>query len=348
MGNPFSIGFGIKPEQYIPRSVQREEVINAFNNESAITPAYLILGVRGSGKTVMLDEISEKIGREWIIINLNSYSDFLASLSSKLYYHPKLKNLFVQKHFSINISGIGLSAEENAPAPDYETIIEAMLKEVSRKSLKVLIVIDEVENTEAMRRFASSFQIFIRAGLPVRLLMAGLPENILGLANERKSTFLLRTPRIIMEPLNLGMIMRSYQKTLHVSQEDAGILAKLTRGYSFAYQALGYISWGKEIHPLDKSFEDILFEYDYYLQEYSYKKIWEELSPTDKNVMRALASLGDSAKIADIRNILSMDSNKFNVYRARLKNQGLIDTSSYGVIAFSLPRFSEFVRITEM
>lgn len=344
MSNPYVIGFGMKPNQYVPRTMQREEIINAFNNDNAVNPAYLITGVRGSGKTVMLDEISDKIGHNWVVINLNSYSDLLQSLASKLYYHERLKKFFSHKKFEFSFSGLSVAVEENAPAPDYETVIEAMLKEVLKRELKVLVVIDEVTNTPEMRRFASSFQLFIRENLPIRLLMASLPENIYDLTKERRSTFLVRTPRMTMEPLNLSMIRHNYQRTLNVPQQIALQLASLTKGYSFAYQALGYVCWGRNVDPEAEEFEDILAEYDYYLQEYSYKKIWEVLSPIDRKVISAISIFGTTAKVKDIRNHLGMDSNKFTVYRSRIKNQGIIDTSSYGELSFSLPRFAEFVR----
>ncbi len=343
MANPYTIGFGVKPSQYVPRTIQREEVITAFNNDESITPAYLVEGVRGSGKTVMLDEIAEKIGKGWIVINLNSYANLLNSLASKLYYHDRLNKMFARKKYGFSFSGLSVSVEENAPTPDFETVIGSMLEDVKKKNLKVLVVIDEVDNTPEMREFASAFQILIRAGLPIRLLLAGLPENIYGLSNERRSTFLMRTPKIVMDPLNLTVIKRNYQRTLKITEQEASKLAAMTKGYSFAYQVLGHVCWGKSIDFSNDSFDEIVTEFDYYLQEYSYRKMWEVLSSMDKRVVSALAQAELPAKVKHMREILDMDSNKFTVYRTRLKNQGLIDVKSYGEISFTLPRFSEFV-----
>lgn len=56
-------------------------------------------------------------------------------------------------------------------------------------------------------------------------------------------------------------------------------MTALTKGYPFAFQVLGYLYWeNRKSH----SIEEILPEYDQYLDEYVYSKIWSELSELDK------------------------------------------------------------------
>lgn len=343
MGNPFIVTFGMKPEQYIPRIEQREQIISGFNSSPVATPAYVIIGVRGSGKTVMLSEVSGKIGSDWIVIDLSSQTDMLRSLTAQLYGEQSVHKLFVRAKFDFTFMGIGVHAEESTPAFDYQTAISMMLTELKKHNKKVLVTIDEVDNTEEMRLFASIFQILIRNDLPIFLLMAGIPENVYGLMNERRSTFLMRTPRIFMTPLNYAMIKRSYIQKLKVDDNTAEHLASMTNGYSFAYQALGHVCWGHHIDVGAESFDEIVAEYDFYLQEFSYIKIWDEMSRNDRVVARAIAADTDSGKVKDVRAAAHMGSKEFSVYRDRLKKKGLLDTSSYGEVSFQLPRFAEFV-----
>lgn len=344
MGNPFIVTFGMKPDQYIPRIEQREQIISGFNGSPTATPAYVIIGVRGSGKTVMLSEVSEKIGPDWIVVDLSSQADMLKSLTSQLYGAQSVHKLFVKAKFDFTFMGIGVHAEESVPAFDYQTAVSMMLTELKKHKKKVLVTIDEVDNAEEMRLFASVFQILIRKGLPIFLLMAGIPENVYGLMNERRSTFLMRTPRILMTPLNYSMIKRSYMRKLKVNDATAERLASMTNGYSFAYQALGHVCWGRNINIESESFDWIVAEYDFYLQEFSYVKIWDEMSRNDRIVAKAIASNSDTKKVKDARISANMNSKEFGVYRDRLKKKGLLDTSSYGEVAFLLPRFAEFVR----
>ena len=57
--NPFTLSFGMKPTQYISRVTQTDEIIESFTAEVPSGRVFMITGVRGSGKTVMLSNLSE-------------------------------------------------------------------------------------------------------------------------------------------------------------------------------------------------------------------------------------------------------------------------------------------------
>jgi hypothetical protein len=253
-----------------------------------------------------------------------------------------MHKLFLKAKLDFSVLGLGVHIEDSVPAYDYETAISMMLEEIEKQHKKVFINLDEVTGNDNIKKFTGAFQIFIRNGLPVYLAMAGIPENIYGLLDDKLSTFLYRTPRVEMTPLNLDMIRRSYMRTLKVDDQTAVQLAGLTRGYPFAYQALGYVCWGRNIEFYSDSFDDIMAEYDYYLQEFSYIKIWSVMSPTDRKLAHAVATGLHAA--AEIQNATGMDSKKYSVYRDRLKKKGLLDTAVYGEIHFALPRFDTFIK----
>ena len=114
-------------------------------------------------------------------------------------------------------------------------------------------------------------------------------------------------------------------------------MAKLTRGYSYAFQVLGYIKWEEP----KKTLEELLPLYDQYLGEYVYSKIWSELSQNDKRVVIEMSG-NKETRVTAIREKTGMTSSEFSVYRDRLKRKGLIDTSSYGRMSLTLPRFEEY------
>ena len=62
----------------------------------------------------------------------------------------------------------------------------------------------------------------------------------------------------------------------------------------------------------------------------------------DRKVVMSIAG-NEGGKTKDIAMQAAMDGNKFNQYRRRLKDHGIIDVSQYGKISFALPRFKEFV-----
>lgn len=79
-----------------------------------------------------------------------------------------------------------------------------------------------------------------------------------------------------------------------------------------------------------------------YLGEYSYLKIWYELSEKDKEILAVMAK-ENLYTIKDIREIVKLESNAFSVYRNRLIRKGLLISVSYGKLEFVLPYFKEFI-----
>ena len=57
--NPFNLMFGVLPKSYISRAEQEERVVTTFLNNS-YGSLYLVTGVRGSGKTVFITQVSKK------------------------------------------------------------------------------------------------------------------------------------------------------------------------------------------------------------------------------------------------------------------------------------------------
>lgn len=346
MNNPFTLSFGQKPLQYISRIAQTNQIIDNFKAEHPSTPIYMITGVRGSGKTVMMTSIANEIKKNdnWIVIELNPLRDMLQSLAAKLYSIPQLHDLFLKAKLDFSAFGLGVSIENASPVTDIEDVLSHMLQHINRCGKRLLITVDEAVNSDNIKIFASSFQIFVRDNLPIYLLMTGLYENIYELQNDKSLTFLYRAPKITLEPLNYTAIRKNYMDIFNISADDAEKMTLLTKGYPFAFQVLGYLYWE---YRNDKSIDDILPEYDQYLQEYVYEKIWSELSSHDRDVLTVISSCG-SDRVKDIREKLGMNSQQFSVYRDRLKRKGVINTQEYGRISVALPRFAEFVQIQSL
>ena len=73
MSNPFSLIFGKIPVEAISQPFQRNQILEAFDSEPASQQIYMITGVRGSGKTVLMTEVCEhyRSNEQWLVIELN-------------------------------------------------------------------------------------------------------------------------------------------------------------------------------------------------------------------------------------------------------------------------------------
>ena len=113
-------------------------------------------------------------------------------------------------------------------------------------------------------------------------------------------------------------------------------MAKLTRGYPFAFQILGYLKW-----EMNADIEKLLPKFDEMLTTYAYEKIWSELSALDQKVVYVIST--GTTRIMDIRDKLGMSSQLLNTYRKRLMDRGVVNGSVRGELTLALPRFEVYI-----
>lgn len=337
--NPFDISFGKRPLESIDRVSQLREITDNFTAELITHQVYMITGVRGSGKTVMMNTIANTLEaeKEWVVVRLNPDRNLTVSFGAKLAANMNCINIFRSAKINLSFFGVGVELKNAPPVTDVESVIEQMLSSLKKNRKRILVTIDEVTNNRDIREFCSFFQILVGQELPVFMLMTGLYENIYDLQNEKTLTFLYRAPKIMMEPLNIGSIASRYEKIFQISREEAVRLARLTCGYPFAFQALGYAKWN---HP--DSEEKTMEIYRQLLEEFIYEKIWTELSAKDKLIVRGIAHSEDG-KIKQINDYLNLKPNEINQYRKRLIRKGIVRSENYGYLTFTLPLFEIFV-----
>ena len=342
MSNPYSISFGIEPAILISRDAEIKTIVNTFNSDTPSSTTFIYTGIRGSGKTVTMSVLLDKLkdDKHWIIAVLNQNRDLLSALAANLFEDPFLKPLFIKADISLNL-GLNVGLEEKGPADDVEVQLKKMLKVIKKTGRKVLIAIDEAVNNKNFRIFASSYQMFLIERFPVFLIMTGLYKNIYSLQNEKTLTFLYRAPKYELGPLNMIAVSNSFKDTLSVTEEEADSLAGLTNGYPYAFQVLGYLMYENR----EKSVSEILPQYDEILWEYSYSKIWSELSRREKEVVSAIINSNDTKMSAkDIKSITGLTDSSFPTYRRRLGEGGVLSINEYGYCELALPRFKEIIR----
>lgn len=341
MANPFTLAFGKSPLENIDRPVQKNEILDAFLASPINQQIFMITGIRGSGKTVLMTDVSRRLRTEdgWTVIELNPETDMLHAFAAKLSRVEKFSETFRRAKINLSLLGLGLGLDGGPPLADDETAISRMLESVRERGERVLVTVDEVTSNENVRRFAAAFQIFIRAELPLFLLMTGLYENVDDLRNQKSLTFLYRAPRIQLQALNIPAIASRYRGLFHLEEEEAYRMARLTKGYAFAFQVLGYLTFRAE----SRRYQDVLPEYRQYLDDFVYEKLWSELSGKDREVARCIAE-SDTGSSAEIRERLGISSNSLSQYRKRLLRKGLISGEEHGKLQFVLPLFDAFVR----
>ncbi|MBO4373846.1 MAG: ATP-binding protein [Lachnospiraceae bacterium] len=337
--NPYNLVFGKEPLQVISRAAQMAEILENYDEDPALQQIYMITGIRGSGKTVFMTETARELGQgdEWIVVELNPAGKLLENLAESLASENNLARMFQNAKINLSLFGIGLEVKGSVPVSSIQVAVAKMLESIKKHGKKVLICIDEVSVTASMKEFAGAFQIFLRQDLPVFLLMTGLYENINNLQNEDNLTFLYRAPKIVLKPLNLMTISENYRCVLDIDPDNALKMAKLTKGYPFAFQVLGHFTWKN-----GRDYNKALLQVKQYLEDYVYEKLWSELSEGDKKLACAVAA-SENGRAKEIKSISGLSDNEYSVYRDRLVKRGILDGSTHGYVEFTLPMFEEYV-----
>ncbi len=344
--NPYIISFGRLPKQYISRDYLIDSIVETLESDVVEEQAFKITGIRGTGKTVTLTAIEKRIREndDWIVVDLKSNADITKDLVAELYSEVPFIAKFIDANLNLSMFGIGLNISKKSPVASLDSALKVILQEIDKKGKRVLIAIDEVRKTPETIDFIQEFQILIRQELPIYIIVAGLYEDIESVENADGLTFFLRASKYEIKPLNLNMIRDDYESTLGVSEDVATDMAKTTKGYAFAYQALGKYMWDygeKEIT------NKVLYSLDEILEEKVYRKIWSELAPNDRFFLKFIAEK-DSMSATELLSKTKKSHSEWSIPRARLKEKGIIDVEIRGMIAIKLPRFKEFIENQEL
>lgn len=353
--NPFNPSFGKVPTIFLDRNKLVHTVVDNLNDPNSPYQTTLIYGLRGVGKTSFLTDVGKAIAEkdDWIVVNLVPNQRMLASLIEGIYKRstPTLKKL-LSKIEEVKIAGVSLEigGSKKTNQEVTQVTLESVLEKLKAQGIKLLVTIDEVSSTPEIRDFASIYQVMIREEYNISLMMTGLPDQVSDLLNDKVLTFLLRSKRITLSPLNKLDVKYRYRDAFEkgnrqISEEVLNRMTLLTNGYAYAFQLLGYLIWQtQEKEITDQVIDSILDEYKEELYRNVYGKIYSSLSEIDRDFVSAMTKIDtENVAIKDIEAIMKKPHNYVSIYRRRLIDDQVIISLKRGYVSFTLPFFKEFI-----
>lgn len=360
MQNPFKPTAGATPPDLVGRAGLLDEFEYGLRQGSG-APGLLtiITGARGIGKTVMLSA-AEEIARNhgWAVISRTANPGFLAKIGDDML--RLLDELGdgppARKITAFSAAGFGLTTQlPRERVPDWRRTGEELLGLLQAKGTGLVITIDEIHAVDRaeISQLASDVQHFIRQGLPIGLIFAGLPSAVSDLLNEGVATFLRRADRINLHEAAITEVTASYRELfsrsgIDVSHAHITEAAEATEGYPFLIQLVGYYLWMEA----DKAGWTLNEENVQMAIAASQRRntlvvvesALSDISEKDRAFLDAMAEQDGASTAAQIGQAIGSKPNVVSKYRNRLIAAGLIESAGYGKVDFAIPGLRQYLR----
>lgn len=380
--NPFSPGAGSPPPELVGRDpiLQTARILLGRVKRKRPERSMLLTGLRGVGKTVLLNEI-ERIARadgyRTIAIEASEdkplgllISPYLRSLLYELDrgagVSEKVKRgLAILRSFigalSVKVDDITYGLDINpevgtADSGDLEidlpSLFIAIGEAAEHRETAIAILIDEVQyfSSKELAALIMAMHKVQQRQLPLVLLGAGLPI-LPGLAGESKSY----AERLFSFPDVGALSEADAAKALQDPAAVAGIafepdaldeIYRLTKGYPYFVQEWGYQVWNlAETSPITRELVDSATTSVIERLDRSFFRVrFDRLTPSEKKLLRAMAELGPGPhRTGDIAEALGVKVSSLGPVRAKLIWKGMIYSPAHGDVAFTVPLFDEFM-----
>jgi len=381
--NPYSPGAGSPPPELVGRdpALEQARILLGRIREKRPEKSMLLTGLRGVGKTVLLNEIeysARKSGYQTIFIEAHEDKalgplivpylrtllfdlDRMAGLSAKV-----KRGLAVLRSFINGITvtvgdvtlGLGVEPEKgSADSGDLEidlpNLFIAVGEAAEDRNSPVAILIDEIQyfSQKELGALIMAMHKVQQRQLPLLLLGAGLPI-LPGLAGEAKSYAerLFSFPDIdALSEKDAEIALKEPALAAGVSFDSAALkeIFRLTKGYPYFLQEWGYQAWNlAKTSPITlKTVQESTAIVVARLDRNFFRVRFDRLTPSEKNFLRAMAKLGPTIhRIGDIADVLNIKSSSLSPVRANLIRKGMIYSPAYGDLAFTVPLFDEFMK----
>jgi len=381
--NPFAPGAGTRPPELAGRDDLLETVRVALERtrRQRSTKSVLIVGLRGVGKTVLLDRMrddAEEAGIHTLRIEAPEGRSLPAILAPalrqsllRLSLNEQAKALAQRALRALAGFATGLKVKyqdievgvDFAPEPgladngdlelDLQALLEAAGAAAQKASTALALFLDEMQyvKEDELAALITALHRTAQRGLPVILVGAGLPQLRGRMGNAKSyAERLFDFPEV--GPLSPEEAKLAIEKPVNdegvgVTPEALELIVKETRGYPYFVQEWGKHSWdAADESPITREdVENASASAIAALDESFFRVRFDRLTPSEKRYLRAMSELGPGPhRSGDIAEALGREVTSLGPTRASLINKGMIYSPSYGDTAFTVPLFDEFMR----
>jgi hypothetical protein len=381
--NPFAPGAGTPPPELAGRDELRETARIALERACRGLPgkSMLMVGLRGVGKTVLLDRMrAEAEERGIFTVRVEAPED--RSLPAILAPELRVALLRLSKKerakdaaqralrglagfakalkFKYQDIEVGFDLEPEAGLADngdlehdLQELLESAGAAAKVAGTALVIFVDELQYVpeQQLAALITAMHRCAQRRVPVLLVGAGLPQ-LRGRMGDAKSYAerLFDFPQIGPLPAQAARLAISKpvrDAGADITDDALNIIVQETHGYPYFIQEWGKHAWeSAPASPINAG--DVQRASDIAvaaLDESFFRVRFDRLTPSEKRYLRAMAELGpDAHRSGDIAAVLKREVTSLGPTRSQLISKGMIYSPSHGDTEFTVPLFDEFMR----
>jgi hypothetical protein len=381
--NPFAPGAGTPPPELAGRDELRTTLRTALERARIGRPAKsaMLVGLRGVGKTVLLDRVredAEAAGIHTVRIEAPEGRSLPSLLAPQLRQALlRLSQIEKAKDFAVRglraLAGFAKKLKvtyadievgfDYEPEPgladngDLEHDLQALFEQVGLAAkaaeTALAIFIDELQYVQE-----SQLAVLITAmhrteqrRLPVVLVGAGLPQLRGQMGNAKSyAERLFDFPTIGAlppDPARLAIEKPLLGESVSITSEAMDLILQVTQGYAYFLQEWGSHTWlaAKQSPILPAAVQQATITAIAALDESFFRVRFDRLTPKEKKYLRAMAELGPGPhRSGDIADSFDAAVSSLAPTRSSLIAKGMVWSPNHGDTAFTVPMFDAFMK----
>jgi hypothetical protein len=383
LANPFSPGAGSPPPELAGRGPLLDQARITLGRVKAGRPerSFLMVGLRGVGKTVLLNrirELADELGFSSLLIEAHEGKslgelllpalrqvliqlDRMAQISQKAKLGLRiLKSFFNGLKVKFHEIEIGIDVEPEVGVADsgnlesdLAQVFIALGEAAADRGHAIALIIDEMQylSEEELSALIMAMHQISQRQLPVVLAGAGLPQLVV-LAGRSKSYAerLFQFPEVgSLGPADAILAVQEpvQEQGVQFTEDALREIVRQTKGYPYFLQEWGYQTWNIasespiEIAVVKQATQESIRRLDANF----FRVRFDRLTPREKEYLRALADMGDTTqRSGDIAERMHVKVQSIAPVRNGLIKKGMIFSPAHGDTAFTVPLFSEFMK----
>lgn len=379
--NPFSPGAGAPPPELVGRAAIFEEarILLGRVRLRRSVQSFMLTGLRGVGKTVLLGEIKRMAyGVDILPVAVEAAEDkslaalLVAPLKKVLFELDRMqgakdkvkRGLVALRNFigtikvEIGDFGLGIDPQHGfADSGDLEydlgELFACVAEAAAEKNKGVVILVDEIQYLpeKELGALIMAMHRMQQDSLPLALVGAGLPI-LPGLAGNAKSYAerLFRFPEVgALSEADSIQAIRSPLAQANVRIDDDAVqrIHEIAQGYPYFLQEWGYQLWNAveqepiHLHDVKAVHPSVLTRLD----SSFFRVRMERLTKSEKDFLFAMAEVsGDEIRIGSVAEKMGVSVGSLGPRRSSLIKKGMIYSPAHGNVAFSVPLFGDFLK----